>query len=95
MIRTTTLAATAALILGLSGAAFAQGAGTGTTGTGVGSNAAGSKSGVVGRGDGMDSPASTGTATSPATRPAPGTQGTVPTAPTPMPPAGGPPPAAR
>ena len=91
MNRTTTLAATAALILGLSGAAFAQGAGTGTTGTSVGANSAGSKSGVVGRGDSMEGPSSTGTATSPAMRPAPGTQGTMPSAPMATPPVSGPP----
>ncbi|CAA2139730.1 MULTISPECIES: hypothetical protein [Methylobacterium] len=61
--------AAAALVVALSGAAFAQ--------TGMpeshGTNAAGSKSGVVGKGDSMEAgPATTGTATAPGARTAPG-----------------------
>lgn len=55
---TKTYAAAAALLLGLSGAAFAQ---AGVHGS-VGTNAAGSKSGVVGKGDSLETgPAATGT----------------------------------
>jgi hypothetical protein len=62
-------AAAAAMVVALSGAAFAQ--------TGMpeshGTNAAGSKSGVVGKGDSLEAgPATTGTATAPGARTAPG-----------------------
>ncbi len=93
MTRTTTLAAAAALMLGLSGAAFAQqgtGADTSSTGTSVGPNSAGSKSGVVGRGDSMEGPGSTGTTAVPTTRQAPGTPGTMTNDPAAMPRTGSP-----
>lgn len=77
MTRTTTVAAAAALVIGLSGAALAQQTdGLGSSGTSVGGNAAGSKSGVVGRGDSMEGPSSTGTTMAPSTGMQPGTMRT-------------------
>lgn len=87
MIRIATLAAAAALALSV-GAAQAQ-LSTQTQDS-VGANAAGSKSGVVGKGDSMETaPSTTGTAVAPGTRMAPDARGTtnnptvVPTSPTP------------
>ncbi|GJE16729.1 hypothetical protein [Methylobacterium marchantiae] len=63
-------AAAAAMVLALSGTAFAQAGMPESHGT----NAAGSKSGVVGKGDSLEAgPATTGTATAPGARMAPGT----------------------
>ncbi|KQP52604.1 hypothetical protein [Methylobacterium sp. Leaf108] len=75
MIRSTTLAV-ATVLVGLSGAAFAQ-SGPATHDS-VGTNAAGSKSGVVGKGDSMEAaPSTTGTAVAPGARMAPGSNGMV------------------
>ncbi|WP_375407789.1 hypothetical protein [uncultured Methylobacterium sp.] len=74
MIRIGTLAAAALVVAGMSGTAYAQI--STQTQDNVGTNAAGSKSGVVGKGDSMEtSPSTTGTAVAPGTRMAPDSRG--------------------
>lgn len=74
MIRIGTLAAAALMAAGMSGTAYAQ-ISTQTQDS-VGTNAAGSKSGVVGKGDSMETaPSTTGTAVAPGTRMAPDSRG--------------------
>lgn len=72
MMRFATLTVAAAIALGVAGAAQAQGGLSPQTQDNVGANAAGSKSGVVGKGDSMDTaPSTTGTALPPGARMAP------------------------
>lgn len=74
MVRIGTLAAAAIIAASLSGAAHAQL--STQTQDNVGANAAGSKSGVVGKGDSMQTgPSTTGTAVAPGTRMAPDSRG--------------------